>query len=43
MRVSTILPAALAAAPLAVSAAGTLGFALGARMPSELFRIQGPK
>lgn len=29
MLFSTILPAALAAAPLAVSAAGTLGFALG--------------
>jgi len=29
MRFSTILPVALAAAPVAVSAAGTLGFALG--------------
>jgi len=43
MRVSTILSAALAATPLAVSAAGTLGFALGARMPGELFGIQRPR
>jgi glucan 1,3-beta-glucosidase len=29
MRVSSVLPFALAVAPMAVSAAGTLGFALG--------------
>ena len=35
MRVSTILPVAFAAAPLAAAAAGTLGFAVGARTPSK--------
>ena len=35
MRVSLVLPAALAAVPMAMSAAGTLGFAIGARMPSK--------
>lgn len=35
MRVSTILPVAFAAAPLASATAGTLGFAVGARMPSK--------
>lgn len=40
MRVSTILPVALAAAPLASAAAGTLGFAVGARMPSKSKKCQ---
>lgn len=33
MRISNILPIALAAAPVAVSAAGTLGLALGDKNP----------
>jgi glucan 1,3-beta-glucosidase len=33
MRFSSIIPLALAAAPLAVSATGTLGFSLGAQNP----------
>jgi len=33
MRVTSFLPVALAAAPVAVSAAGTLGFALGNKNP----------
>ncbi|MCJ1254302.1 glycoside hydrolase 3 protein [Lignoscripta atroalba] len=34
MRFSNIIPVALAATPLAVSAAGTLGFAIGDKMPN---------
>lgn len=35
MRVSSLIAVAAATAPLAVSAAGTLGYALGARHPGK--------
>ena len=39
MRYSSILAAALATAPLAVSATGKLGYALGSRLTGKLFDV----
>ena len=43
MRVVSLIAAAAATAPLAVSAAGTLGYALGARHPGKRVFILGTK
>ncbi|KAI9890110.1 MAG: glycoside hydrolase 3 protein [Vezdaea aestivalis] len=40
MRFTSVLPLALAAAPVAVSAAGTLGFALGTKKPDGTCKYQ---